>query len=408
MSKKNKQKHTKAFPVTRPGASASRGSSISAVTPAHSQSPEGVPGFWQIEPRDTLVLRDGRPVEEGSGEMRSLSFPWPSTVTGLVRTRIGLDANGSFTMKPSEAREIPVKGPFLLELPEAGPPAWLFPAPRDCVFVRPASGGLLRYRLGPKETPSGVDTDLVMDTLICPLTDLPREKPVAGPAFWRWGELEKWLTAPAEQDQVPELGAGALDKEVRVHVAIDPESQTAVEGLLYSTEEVRFVQRAGAAAFPPRRFAIGFHCPDERLRAGAVCLGGERRISFLTLGPEAFPDVPSEITKGNGRQFRVVLLTPAIFREGAIPKEMLGARVFAAATGRPQVISGWDWETGPDGKQKGSKATRRMVPAGSVYWVTIPDGGNAVEWIQKVWFNPISTEEQDRRDGFGIAVVGVA
>jgi len=96
---------------------------------------------------------------------------------------------------------------------------------------------------------------------------------------------------------------------------------------------------------------------------------------------------------------RVVLLTAAWFADGAAPEALAGARVAAAAVGRPVVVSGWDLAAG------GPKVARRLAPAGSVYWVETP--GDPDEWARRVHLTEVSDGEQNRRDGFGLAAVGV-
>jgi CRISPR-associated protein Cmr3 len=70
---------------------------------------------------------------------------------------------------------------------------------------------------------------------------------------------------------------------------------------------------------------------------------------------------------------------------------------------RPETISGWDFET------RRPKASRRLVSAGSVYWLELHGEPDArVGWAREVWMQNVSDEDQDKRDGFGLAVVGVA
>jgi CRISPR-associated protein Cmr3 len=46
-----------------------------------------------------------------------------------------------------------------------------------------------------------------------------------------------------------------------------------------------------------------------------------------------------------------------------------------------------------------------MVPAGSVYFFEI-EGGNPSDLLES-WLRPVSDNEQDRKDGFGLALWGV-
>ncbi|MGO7309814.1 type III-B CRISPR module-associated Cmr3 family protein, partial [Rhizobium ruizarguesonis] len=68
------------------------------------------------------------------------------------------------------------------------------------------------------------------------------------------------------------------------------------------------------------------------------------------------------------------------------------------------AVSGWDLKAGRP------KPTRRAVPAGSVYFLRLPqEWGEAEvrEWITGIWFQNLSDREQDRKDGYGLAALGV-
>lgn len=109
----------------------------------------------------------------------------------------------------------------------------------------------------------------------------------------------------------------------------------------------------------------------------------------------------------------MVLLTPAHFQAGFRPEWLLQAqhgvmpRLVAAAIGRPQVVSGWDYEI------RKPKPTRRLAPAGSVFFLKL-DGGeqNIDQWIDAVLMNCVSDDDengnhyQTRLDGFGLAALG--
>jgi CRISPR-associated protein Cmr3 len=48
-----------------------------------------------------------------------------------------------------------------------------------------------------------------------------------------------------------------------------------------------------------------------------------------------------------------------------------------------------------------------MAPAGSVYWLTLNGSKAAIrDWATRHWMQSISDSEQDRKDGFGLAVLG--
>ena len=74
--------------------------------------------LWILEPRDPLVFRDGRAFDAVPGARAvSLSFPFPSTIAGAVRTREGLDHDGRFQAeKIPHVKRIGIRGPLLVQL----------------------------------------------------------------------------------------------------------------------------------------------------------------------------------------------------------------------------------------------------------------------------------------------------
>ena len=205
------------------------------------------------------------------------------------------------------------------------------------------------------------------------------------------------------------FGLEAFPRERRFHVSIDPATGSALDGHLFSVEGLRLVDEDGGDA---SRYAIGFACEHPDLKPGIGTLGGERRISFVReADASSAPSFPEGRISADARRLRVVLLTPGLFELGFRPTSIAGARVVACAVGRPDVISGWSFE-----KPAGPKPARRMAPAGSVYWVELSDGANAEDWARRVWMTCISDlaprghgkADQDRRDGFGLCLVGVA
>jgi CRISPR-associated protein Cmr3 len=378
---------------------------------------------WTIlEPRDPLLVRDGRPFLPGTEGARSLDFVPPSVTAGALRTRVW-HAKGGWSV--DEAKALPVQGPLLAELqPErdALKTLWL-PAPRDCALFTPrdkAAGELDRFGLAPGAPFADGDCNLHNGLLpVVPVaSSLSKEKPAkSAPAYWSKAILQAWLAAPApSQDKLPhgtgqDHTRGPLQHEPRVHVALKPDgSRTGEDGKLFQTDGLRFAAREvrqtdKGEQVDFQRLALLVRCDHPELRPGALTLGGERRLTLMGAleGDPTWAAPPL-----SGARARVVLLTPGLFAEGSAPRQIGGARVIAAAVGRPQTLSGWDmaWKSSA-GKVGGPKPTRRMAPAGSVYWVDLT-GVDAKAWAAAVHFGGVCTEPQDNRDGFGLAVVGVS
>jgi len=210
-----------------------------------------------------------------------------------------------------------------------------------------------------------------------------------------------------------EIGIAGLTPESRVHVRIDAQTGTASEGFLFQTSSLEFY------ALPPdeqqkplsklRQYALAVET-NANLAPGVDFLGGERRVVHWTHSNEALPACPDETRKAIVRQkhCRLLLATPAIFAQGHLPKWIcqnirgLKVAIVAAAVPRYQAVSGWDAQKGTQ------KASRRLTPAGSVYFLSLEGDEPAIrKFIDTMWMNTVSDDEQDRRDGFGLALLGV-
>ena len=112
----------------------------------------------------------------------------------------------------------------------------------------------------------------------------------------------------------------------------------------------------------------------------------------------------------------MVLATPAIFKDGWKPGWLSddlvgtppGANVrlwlVGASIRRWRAVSGWSLADLP-GQPRGAKPVKRMVPAGGVYFFEKVDGQASA--LAERWLEAVSDDEQDRRDGFGLATWGV-
>ena len=268
----------------------------------------------------------------------------------------------------------------------------------------------------------------------------PQGKP---PSHWDWPTLRDWLLQgdPIRcGDALLKCAHTELLGEHRIHVALG-ESLTAREGMLFHTPGLRFASsprlqcclegqaHLEAACVPDmqstqstetsKRLGLWLDVSvpaalGHKLAPGLAPMAGERRlVRWVPLQRDALPPIPEPLLQAvqssEPCQLRIVLLTPACFTAGAYPNsdaylmQLPGApRLVAARVDRATVVSGWDF------KERSPKATRRLAPAGSVYWVEL--GGDVaarLEFLKQVWFRNISDDPQARRDGFGLAAVGV-
>lgn len=383
---------------------------------------------WSLEPRDPLLLRDGRPFSSTPGaRARSLAFPFPSTIAGALRTRVMQGSGHPLDVPLSKVDRDAllihgVRGPLLgMTSAQASGGVEIFvPAPSDCVLFSPqtgAKGVAHRRRLLPLPT-TGEVTPLP-ETGMHPVmfAQVEKAKPLATPPrFWQWQAFAEWLLHPGDTDDLAlaDIGIPGPQSEQRTHLAVQEATQTAEEGKLFQTRSLEFrdhassVQELSAA----RDLSI-------ILESGAVVdegigvVGGERRIvRWRKLANQTLPSIPDGLADriAASGACRLILLTPALFDAGWRPGVFLAQiakqhnvaiSLKGAVVLRPQVVSGWDHATGM------AKPSRRLAPAGSVYFLTLGSTPAArKDFVNALWMTNISDEEQSRRDGFGLCALG--
>lgn len=375
---------------------------------------------WIIEPRDPIIARDGRPFGATPGaRAASLNFPFPSTTTGGLRTRAGLDASGLFDSRNIDyVKSIGVSGPLLVELNDKGEIIeWLAPAPSDALLMEPEPGGgkgASVRRLSPLSVPANIMTDLGGGLSHVGLARPDPRKPHPGaPRFWRWEHYSQWLVSPRDREiELLSLGHDGPSPEVRTHVRLRPDSLAAEEGALFQTRGLEFaraISEGDAGGEQRLRLALAVSTDTTRIEPGLAPLGGEGRIVSWRESRQEFPSCSDEVRDriAEAGACRVLLLTPAVFAAGYLPSWLLSQRegampeLRAVAMGRAQVVSGWDFE------RRRPKPTRRLAPAGSTFFLTLRGEASAIRsWVDATWMRCVSDEGQDRLDGFGLAALG--
>lgn len=402
---------------------------------------------WIIEPRDPFIARDGKPFGVGVSAA-TLPFPFPSTTTGGVRTRAGL-AGGNFVDSnghPNKSliasvKEIMASGALLVELNAQDEiEDWLMPAPADALLLE-HSGDPRKARvkrLVPLDVGEGItnlDQHPHLSSNLMPvgLAQFDPHKPFdKAPNFWRWCDFRKWLLEP---DNLPlalnprYLGHNGATTQTRTHVGLNPETWTAQEGQLFQTRGLEFThcenQKFGASRRLAMAVSVGDQPLAQKIGEGLAPLGGERRAVAWRESKKQLPNnclsaIQAQVAKD--RACRVVFLTPAFFAQGSLPTWLLSERygvnpeLVGIANGRARVISGWDFAMiGPKHRGGLPKPTRRLMPAGSVLFLKLNAKTDAdIEaWVEQIWMNcasddaPDGASDQYRRDGFGLAAIGV-
>lgn len=364
-----------------------------------------------IIPRDPLIFRDGKPFTAVPGERaKSIPFPFPATLAGAVRTREGTK-NGEFdkTKIKSLLEDISIRGPFLVELEEDKKIKWYFPAPADALQMSKTE----IHALTPTEFENG-KSDLDNGLKLVGTKKNIKEKPMKEPPlYWSWGLVQAWLLNPDGELDLTKAIRGPKS-ETRTHVSIDSTSQTALSGALFQTSGMEFIKKhKDEKLSQAKQLALAIET-SATFDDGVDSLGGERRVVHWESSTVSLPacdeKIKSQIT--NDQQCRLILVTPAYFENGYLPEHLKKAynlEIEAVALPRYQTISGWDYSVlDENGKMKGApKPTRRLVPAGSVYFIKFKEEADIKSFVDTFWLNSICEENsQEARDGFGIALLG--
>lgn len=203
-----------------------------------------------------------------------------------------------------------------------------------------------------------------------------------------------------------------------MHVAMEPGLKVGQEGALFTTRGLEFTNHLYGSSQKGLndllRLALWLEVQSNNpmfypIQEGLASMGGERRVVHWRKCSQPFQACPQTLADQISRDgfCRLILLTPACFQNGYLPDlttwayQNIQPTLRGILIQRPQIVSGWDLD-----KQE-AKATRRLAHAGSVFFLKLPGTyDQRLAWIQHIWGRCVSDQEQDRLDGFGLAVLG--
>lgn len=183
----------------------------------------------------------------------------------------------------------------------------------------------------------------------------------------------------------------ALSRRVDVHVTMNNNAQTAQEGMLFTSERMEPTTKNDEDTW---EWAIGLSTsiPDSvDVTSMPWTVGSDRRIAHAHAAAGLF-DAP-KFTQG-AKGIRLLVVTPAHFQQGWLPDGFsvvdnayqgrllnLSVVLRAAFVQRPMHLSGWDMAN------ERPKPTRRLVPAGAVYFFEKTDPSEFTpDEIASLWF----------------------
>lgn len=394
-----------------------------------------------IEPDDTFFFRDSIPMSAGQGRGAGARLPLPSTLHEAFRASLlekhGCTDGGLSSFRPKDAprqggwlgkaKSVPSKGSKDFQsLQVTGPFPWLgpdearpvapeggifFPLPLDLVFDEKNRAHVLALRNEEQKRHSAPLPALSVSP-VPPKKDQPT-------GFLSSGAFEAYLSGTLDNlspaDVLP--WDALFEKEYRIGVELDPDTNSAAKGKLYSATHARPAERFRIAAWAGLKNPVA----DEATKLEELdflLLGGERRMARATHVQADLP-VPAspDFSKSSEPQaLRWTLATSAVFAHGWLPgwcRDSSGngrpdgqvclnlekgtAHLVAACLSKPLAFAGWDVVEGQ------SKPTRLAVHAGSVYYFLCENNETARELATLLHWSPRSDFYGEKGFGYGFA-----
>ncbi|OZG70348.1 CRISPR-associated protein Cmr3 [Hahella sp. CCB-MM4] len=365
---------------------------------------------YLIEPTAPLIIRTGRPFDELSGTDPA-RFPPPSTLAGALRTAHARCMGKALN---PELAKLAVAGPLAVMTDlDGNPHRVLVPQPSDAHYYHDGHQRQL-VRAAPRALASGEGCDLPEGLWPLQLEQQFPGKVSPGPDWWAIEDLLAWRRNDRSLSfgQVEQNGWMPPPDDIRTHVAINRQTQASEAGKIFQTAGLSMWQSPHSPQCLPQ-FAVGLLGRIEgNIEPGVLNLGGERRLAKVKPWQNIWPGIPSALVSDiqQAGALTLTLLTPALFSAGWIPGWLdrdslqgippgcsrLRLKLRAAAVKRWHPHSGWDLAANRP------RASRKMVPAGATYWFDIQD--DHADDIERLWLNHLSDENQDRLDGFGLAL----
>ncbi|MBM4330706.1 MAG: type III-B CRISPR module-associated protein Cmr3 [Deltaproteobacteria bacterium] len=381
-----------------------------------------------IQPTDVLMFRDGKPFSAGDDHLaRSIVFPPPpTTFYGALRSKILSEVFPEYKTYGAfrEGQKIPKQAELVVN--EIGTPDKATGSLRISSFLlgKKNKDGIEPYFPMPKDMAKVKGQEKTKLQLLAPLRGLPATSNAPAGFIPLWcrtenalervdgflnlQQMQHYLYGETHNQNWDKLFEGETIKslymkEVRTGIGKGRESRTVSEGALYSVEYFRLADGIG--------FLLAIDGTQLLPKEGKqlLRLGGDWRSAYY----EKVADFILETNRikekiESTRRFKVILTTPAIFKNGWLPswvdvKTMEGERtglkfkIVSAAVGKPVGIGGFNLV------ERKPKTMKKAVPAGSVFFFELVKG-DAEELFSTFYRQSISDENAEA--GLGLILIG--
>ncbi len=354
--------------------------------------------WYEIIPNDTLFFRDGRPFTMGAETWANSIFPpYPSTVYGAIRSWLIFEKGnlkdfyeGKFENELGTKQKkgnLKIKGPILTI-----DQILYFPIPKD--MLTKDNSELLSLTLTKKNNVFISDYELER-ILINKSNGNAKE----AEGFFNIYNLINYLKDEKKILEYVE-NKKIFTYEIKTGIKRNIKTFQTEEGYLYRIPMIRMLKNTS--------LIVKIEGTENIPENGIIQLGGEgKTFKIRKIDKEFFKSFDNINFKFESNLFKLVLITPAIFKKGWIPewvdekslegvKDGVKLKLISCAIGKHLLIGGWDIAN------KQPKKMRKAVSAGSVYYFEIIEGKDKIKSV----FHLKNISDINPDEGFGLSLIG--
>jgi len=361
----------------------------------------------KIDALDTLFFRDGKPFTMGEDTWANgLFLPYPSVFYGALRSAYfakHIEKLNKASNNDDPTKGLKIKGIYYF----IGGDIYV-PLPADCVKEKDDKDKTIKVStlsMKKNENQNGCPTDYILS--------YDNDKKIAN--VWeglvRGSMFKKYLMLQVSEFSIKTISDYVMS-EPKIGIARSSKTHSSKEGMLYRVDMKRLENKKGEKMTIVVEFE-GLDDLSEKVlmkpKRGLMKLGGEgKAVSYKECDKECGNKISFDKFNLENNRFKLYLSTPAIFKNGWIPKwidekTLIGEykefklKLLTASIGKPIHIGGFDI------KARKPKPMYKAVPAGSVYYFEVIEGN-----LQKAFeiFNQKAISDVYPDQGFGIAYVG--
>lgn len=335
----------------------------------------------EITAFDTVFFKDGKPFTMGEDTWATGIFPPPPSVFyGMLRTAYAAQNDIALNKIEEKTKDLKITS-ISLKLEDGKS---LFPYPTD-LFQNKGGDDVKLMKLKANNIISNIDREKY-PFVLSPETNQKLEDHFNNAFLDDFSFTQNYLQANDNEIAIISK-TDILETESKIGISKNIDSNQTDEGKLYRVGMIR----------PKVKFIIEFANLDLQ-EEGFFKIGAESKAAhYITISKNEI-----KLSKIKSDYLKIYLATPAIFKNGSIPEfiangqyEGIDLELLTMSIGKPVFIGGFDM------KARKPKPMKKLVPAGSVYYLKC---NNAKELANKLHSKAIS--EIYPEQGFGICYCG--